>query len=77
VAKKTRLSIRLNKTVFNLELPVFQESIFIEDGYKKIRRDTTKDMKKYEPLIFEDCFVKSEGQTRLVSSFDLSKDKVL
>ena len=58
-------------------LPPFTELIWAEDGFKGVKRDTTKDMQKYEPLIFEDCFVKANGPTRLLSKLDLLQDPAL
>ena len=44
------------------------------DGFKNVSRDLTKDMQKYEPLIFEDCFIQDNGPTKMISSFELEKN---
>jgi len=48
---------------------------FAEDGYKGQVRDTTKDMKKYEPMIFEDCFIKGNGKTKLISKLEIQNSR--
>lgn len=56
---------------------VFTQLELVEDGYKNVLRDHTKDMKKYKPLFFEDCFVRGTGKTRFVSKLELLKDSDL
>ena len=61
--------------MWNQDVPPFEHMKMVFDGFKNVMRDLTKDMQKYEPLIFEDCFVKDVGPTKMMSSFDLEKHK--
>jgi hypothetical protein len=55
-------------------LPV--EEIKIEeepvDGKKKRRKK--RNMEKYAPLIFEECYVKTKGLNKITNTFELSTD---
>lgn len=55
----------------------FTPQNFVEDGYKNVLRDQTKDMKKYKPLFFEDCYVRGNGRTRQVSQMEIMRDSDL
>ena len=49
--------------------PVEELNIIVDENGKKNRRE--KNMEKYAPLIFEECYVKTRGQSRLASTFEL------
>ena len=49
--------------------PVEELNIIADENGKKNRRE--KNMEKYAPLIFEECYVKTRGQSRLASTFEL------
>ena len=58
VAKKTREIIKMHLDLEGPELqPVEELNIIVDGNGKKSRRE--KNMQKYAPLIFEECYVKT------------------
>ena len=51
----------------DVEEPV--EDIVADEEGKKNRRQ--RDMAKYAPLIFEECFVKAKGPSRVANAFEI------
>jgi len=70
VAKKTREMLKLHRQMAGVEaLPVEEVKIMHEDseGKKKKKRRKKRNMEKYAPLIFEECYVKMDksGMTKV------------
>ena len=60
VAKKTREVIKMHQEMGGVDPPPVEElKIVVDEQGKKSRRH--KNMQKYAPLIFEECFVKAKG----------------
>ena len=60
VAKKTREIIKMHLELDGQEFqPVEELNIVVDELGKKKRR--TKNMERYAPLIFEECFVRCKG----------------
>ena len=49
--------------------PVDELNVVVDEEGKKNRRQ--RDMTKYAPLIFEECFVKAEGPTKVANTFEI------
>jgi hypothetical protein len=49
--------------------PVEELNIVIDELGKKKRR--SKNMERYAPLIFEECFVKNRGENRIANTFEI------
>jgi len=49
--------------------------VVADEQGKKNRR--TKNMEKYAPLIFEECYVKSKGRSRIANTFEIDQDPKL
>ena len=58
-------------------MPPFEHQKMVYDGFKNVHRDLTKDMQKYEPLIFEDCYVTNNGPNKMISNFELEKTQLI
>lgn len=48
-----------------------EELNIIEDGLSSHAQRPIRDMDKYAPLIFEECFVQTDGQSRMANAFEL------
>ena len=75
VAKKTREMLALHKELAGVEkFPV--EEVKIEEiqteGKRKKRKK--RNMEKYAPLIFEECYIKDKGLTKVANSFELKEE---
>lgn len=76
MAKKTREIIKMNLELDGPEFqPVEELNIVIDELGKKKRRE--KNMERYAPLIFEECFVKSKGSSRIANTFEIDQDSNL
>lgn len=70
VAKKTRETIQLHLELEGKEmLPTEEIKIDPEDNGKRQQR--RRKMESYAPLVFEECYVKHKGQTRVANGFEL------
>uniref|UniRef100_A0A7S3FS89 DUF676 domain-containing protein n=1 Tax=Strombidium rassoulzadegani TaxID=1082188 RepID=A0A7S3FS89_9SPIT len=73
VAKKTRDVIKMHIELDGNEQPPVEElNIVLDEQGKKNRR--TKNMERYAPLIFEECFVKTKGQNRIANTFEIESN---
>jgi len=76
VAKKTRDIIKMNIEMGGVEVqPVEELKVVVDEQGKKNRRP--RNMEKYAPLIFEECFVKSKGNNRMANAFETDADPSL
>jgi len=75
VAKKTREVLKLHSEISGpLKLPVEEIKIIeeqLQNGKKKRKK---RNMEKYAPLIFEECYVKHKNLNKVANSFELSLD---
>jgi len=55
--------------------PVEELNVIADEKGKKNRR--VKNMERYAPLIFEECFVKSEGDNRIANTFEIDSNPEL
>jgi len=55
--------------------PVEELNIVIDELGKKKRKG--KNMERYAPLIFEECFVKNRGDSRIANTFEIDQDPAL
>jgi hypothetical protein len=55
--------------------PVEELNIVVDEEGKKNRRP--KNMERYAPLIFEECFVKKKGANRIANTFEIDQDEEL
>ena len=55
--------------------PVEELNIVVDEQGKKNRR--AKNMERYAPLIFEECFVKKKGSSRIANTFEIDMDQAL
>ena len=72
VAKKTREVLALHKEMAGVEkMPVEEVKIdeIAADGKKKKRKK--RNMEKYAPLIFEECYIKNKNLNKVANSFEL------
>ena len=55
-------------------LPVEEVKIdeVVQEGKKKKRKK--RNMEKYAPLIFEECYIKDKGMARVQNSFELKEE---
>ena len=51
------------------EIKIIEEPV---DGKKKRRKK--RNMEKYAPLIFEECYIKHKGLSKVANRFELSHD---
>lgn len=56
--------------------PVEEINIVVDDLVGKKKRKANG-MEKYAPLIFEECFVKKKGQSRIANTFEIENDRDL
>ena len=56
-------------------MPVEEIKVDPEGDIKQQRR--RKRIEKYAPLIFEECYVKHKGLTKVANGFELEQDKEL
>jgi hypothetical protein len=76
VAKKTREVIKMHQELDEGEFqPVLELNIVMDEEGKKNRRH--RDMEKYTPLIFEECFILKRGQNRVANTFEIEQDEAL
>lgn len=76
VAKKTREIIKMHLELDGPEFqPVEELNIVVDELGKKKRR--TKNMERYAPLIFEECFVRNKGSQRIANTFEIEQDAFL
>jgi hypothetical protein len=76
VAKKTREIIKMHMELDGPEFqPVEELNIVVDEEGKKNRRP--KNMERYAPLIFEECFVKKKGANRIANTFEIDQDEEL
>jgi hypothetical protein len=74
VAKKTREMVSLHQELAGVErLPVEEVKLVDEpvEGSKKRPSYKKRNMEKYAPLIFEECYVKHKGMTQVANTFEL------
>jgi len=71
VAKKTREVIRMHAELEGEEFKPVDEvnNVVVDEEGKKNRRQ--RDMSKYAPLIFEECFVRAKGPTKVANTFEI------
>lgn len=55
--------------------PVEELKVVVDEQGKKNRRP--RNMEKYAPLIFEECFVKGKGGSRMANAFEIEQDPEL
>lgn len=73
VAKKTRDVIKINREFGDPEiLPIEEVNLVVDEETQR----NPKDMEKYAPLIFEECYIKS-NQKRMLDAFELDKNPQL
>ena len=77
VAKKTREMIQVHAEMLGKEEMECEEVKIIEDiGENGKKRRKKKNMEKYAPLIFEECYVRQKaGMTKVQNSFELMSEK--
>ena len=56
-------------------LPTEEIQIDLDEEGKSVRRK--KKMENYDPIVFEECYVKHRGLERIANSFELDSDKEL
>ena len=77
VARKTRETIQLHIELEGKELmPTEEIKIDPEDPTGK-RTQRRRKMESYAPLIFEECYVKHKGLSKVANGFELEQDKEL
>ena len=76
VAKKTREAIQLHQELEGKEVMPTEE-IKIEADTNGRRQKRRLKMEQYAPLIFEECYVKHKGLTRVANGFELEQDAEL
>lgn len=70
VAKKTREVIKMHQELNGKDpAPVEELNVVADEQGKKTRRH--KNMHKYAPLIFEECFVRHQGEMRMANAFEI------
>ena len=73
VAKKTREMLVLHQELAGIEtLPVEEVKIIEEPAEGKKKRRKKRNMEKYAPLIFEECYVKHKGLSKVANTFELT-----
>jgi hypothetical protein len=73
VAKKTRAIIQMDLEMSEPEFqPIEDLNCVLDEIGKKNRR--TRNMEKYAPLIFEECYVKTRGENRMASAFEIAEN---
>ena len=76
IANKTRENQQLMYELQGKEvLPTEEIQIGPDDDGKRVRRK--KKMENYDPIVFEECYVKHRGLERIANSFELDSDKEL
>ena len=55
--------------------PTEELNIVVDEQGKKNRRP--KNMERYAPLIFEECYVKNKGSNRIANAFEIDQDPQL
>ena len=76
VARKTRETIQLHIELEGKELMPIEEIKIDQDETGK-RTQRRKRMEQYAPLIFEECYVKHKGLSKVANGFELEQDKEL
>mmetsp|Transcript_26325 Transcript_26325/g.40178 ORF Transcript_26325/g.40178 Transcript_26325/m.40178 type:complete len:157 (+) Transcript_26325:1528-1998(+) len=72
VAKKTREVIKMHLEMDGRDQPPIEELRVVADEQgKKSRR--TKNMERYAPLIFEECYVKDD-KNKIANTFEIDQD---
>lgn len=70
VARKTREVIKMHIELDGKDLqPVEELNIVVDEQGKKNRRP--KNMERYAPLIFEECFIRNKGTNRVANTFEI------
>ena len=70
VARKTREVIKMHTEMEGHEQPAVEElNIIVDEDGKKNRR--AKNMERYAPLIFEECFIRNKGNNRIANTFEI------
>jgi hypothetical protein len=87
VAKKTREALKLHYEMEGKECYPVEEIKFIpsenEDDTEEQRvleakrKKRRRDMARYAPLIFEECYVKHNGLNRVANTFEMDQDPEL
>ena len=76
VAKKTREIIKMHLELDGPEFhPVEELNIVVDELGKKKRK--SRNMERYAPLIFEECYVRNKGASRIANTFEIEQDKNL
>lgn len=76
IAKKTRETIQLHIELEGKELmPVEEIKLELENDGRRTRH--RKRMEQYAPLIFEECYVKHRGLSKIANAFELEQDSEL
>ena len=55
--------------------PIEELKVVVDEDGKKNRRP--RNMEKYAPLIFEECFVKTKDGSKMANAFEIDQDPVL
>ena len=76
IARKTRETIQLHIELEGKELMPTEEIKIDPDSDTK-RQQRRKKMEEYAPLIFEECYVKHKGLSKVANGFELEQDKEL
>jgi len=76
IAKKTRDTIVMHAEIMGKEvMPTEEIKIEIDASGKKIKNK--RSMEQYAPLIFEECYVKHKGLSKVANAFELEQDPEL
>jgi hypothetical protein len=57
------------------KLPIEEVKLMDEPVEGKKKQYKKRNMEKYAPLIFEECYVKHKGLTQVANTFELSQDE--
>ena len=60
----------MHKELNGEEIPTVEElKIVVDESGKKVRKQ--RNMERYAPLIFEECYVRKNGSSRIVNTFEI------
>lgn len=72
VARKTREVIKMHQELDGQEFKAVEElNVVADEEGKKKRRE--RNMAKYAPLIFEECFIRNKGTNRIANTFEIDQ----
>jgi len=76
IAKKTRETIVMHMEIEGKEvMPTEEIKIETDAAGKKVKQK--RSMEQYAPLIFEECYVKHKGLSKVANAFELEQDPEL